>query len=360
MGRLDPLRGLLTCLTGELPERADWQGIIALANRTLCSPMLASRLRRSGHYPALPDDVRLFLDEMRTRNEERNRRLLIQLDGACAALEAVGVSPLLLKGTAWLASTPPEQRGERMLVDLDLMVAPANHRATIERLASLGYRLQTPMIRPDVPVVLWRPEDAATIDLHSEYGSTNTVLCSADKLAQTAVPVALPHSRPLLPSPILQVAILLLHDQLKGRDYLRGRIDLRHLLDIQSLARNFGEKEWSALGALFTGGYARNAMKTQLLTARNLLGLNMPDDLVRGMRPALQYRRRMIQARWPGMALPLTLLALLDPCYLEARHSWKSAQLSSASSSGSPASRRWLPRRASLKRLLFVREPGKV
>lgn len=360
MGGLDPLHDLLACLRGELPERPDWQRIIALANRTLCSPMISARLQDAGHFPSLPVDVRLFLEEMQARNGERNRRLLLQLDEAAASLEAMAVRPLLLKGTAWLASAAPEWRGERMLADLDLMISPTDQRAAIDRLTGLGYRLQTPVMRPDVPVVLWRPEDAATIDLHCEYGGTTTIQCRAEDVMRGARSVILPHSQPLLPSPVFQVAILLLHDQLKGRDYLRGRIDLRHLLDIQSLACDFSDKDWDDLEALFNGGYARNAVKTQLLTARKLLGLKVPDRLVKGIRPALQYRRRMIQARWPAMALPLTLLSLLDPCYLEARRSWKSTQFSSTPTNGTRSSRRWLPRRASLKRLLLVREPGKV
>lgn len=352
----DPLYGLLACLRGELPERADWHNIITLANRTLCSPMIAARLRDSGRFASLTSDVRLFLEEMLARNEERNRRLLLQLDEATATLETIGVRPLLLKGTAWLAGAVPERRGERMLADLDLMICPSDHRATIDRLTRLGYRLHAPVLRPDVPVVLWRPEDVATIDLHCEYGGATTMQCRAEELMHDARPVALPHSRPLLPSPIFQVAILLLHDQLKGRDYLRGRIDLRHLLDIQSLAGDFDDRQWDDLEALFTGRYARNAVKTQLLTAHKLLGLNVPRRIIRGTLPALQYRRRMIQARWPMLALPLTLLSLLDPCYLEARHGWKSRLALPAAH----PSRRWLPRRASLKRLLFVREPGKV
>lgn len=360
MGRLEPLRGLLACLRGELPERPNWSNIIALANRTLCSPMVAIRLLEAGRFPDLPEDLRIFLQEILTRNERRNRQLLKQLGEAAASLGEIGVRPVLLKGTAWLARANEQERGARMLADLDLIVPPAHFQAAIEQLGRLGYRLDAPVPRPNVPAVLSRPQDAATIDLHSEYGGATTLLCRFKDLARHGAPVALPGSTALLPSRIFQVAILLLHDQLKGRDYLRGRIDLRHLIDIHSLATGFDDRQWDELERLFTDGYARVAVRTQLLTARKLLGLEVPDRLVSGLRPRLQYRRRMIQARWPATALPLTLLSLLDPCYLDARRAWRNADVSTMEPTDNPQPAQFLPRRTSIMRLLLRRELGKV
>ena len=354
VGRLDPLRGLLACLRGELPARADWTGIITLANKTLCSPTVAVRLSDAGRLADLPADVRLFLDEMERRNAERNCRLLVQLDEAAAVMNAQGVSPILLKGTAWLAQSPPQQRSARMLADVDLMVEADRFGAAIEQLRSIGYRLETPDLPPGVPAVLSRPQDAATIDLHSEYGSPSTLFYRHADLASAAREVKLPGSTVLLPSPVACTAILLLHDQLKGRDYLRGRIDLRHLLDMQSYTVQFGERDWRELDRLFSSAYARNAMRTQLLTARKLLGMEAPRAVTRGVRARLQYGRRLIQLRWPGTAPLLTLMSLLDPCYLAARRASRRTGRDGATDEAG------LPRRGSLERLFIRNELGKI
>ena len=354
MAQPDPLHGLLACLRGEVPDRADWAAIIALANKTLCSPMVAARLADAGRLADLPADVRAFLDEMLARNGERNQRLLAQLGEATAQLDGAGVPSVLLKGAAWLARAAPADRPARMLADLDLMVAPDQFFAAIDRLGAIGYQLEAPAQRPDVPAVLWRTQDAATIDLHSDYGSPTTLFYRHEDLARDAVAVDLPGGGALLPSPVACVAILLLHDQLKGRDYLRGRIDLRHLLDIGSFAAGFGEDDWAALERLFASGYARQAMRTQLLTARELLGMAVPDRLVRGLRPRLQYGRRRLQRRWPGLTPLLTLLSLLDPAYLAAR---RAARRTSARGEAAGTG---LPRRDSLFRLFLRHELGKI
>ena len=359
MNRIDHLQGLLACLDGDLPQHDDWIDIIELANHSLCTPLVAGRLQAAGRLPALPPDLQRFLQEIHVRNRERNRRLLLQLDEAAAIMNAVGVEPVLLKGTAWLAAAKVEHRADRLLTDLDLMVPPAGFHDVVDELVRAGFRLEAPEIRTDVPVVLLRPEDAGTIDLHSEYGGATTLRFRHTDMTAGGTRCRLPGSVAYLPSAVASMAILLLHDQLKGRDYLRGRIDLRHMLDMQSLAAEFGPADWESLDRLFPPGYARAAVRTQLLTAQKLLGLQVPDHMIRDIRAKLQFWRRMIQVRWPASALMLTILSLLDPQYLAARRRWRRAK--GGSSSGRRMSgRAWLPRRASVARLLSWREVGKI
>ena len=356
MARLDHLHGLLACLQGQIPADPDWPCIIALANKTLCSPAMAAGLIDGGNFIRLPDDVQVFLQEIITRNGERNRRLMDQLDEAAAVMNAAGVRPVLMKGTMWLAHVMPHRRNARLLADLDLMVPGEHFFAVIDELSGIGYSLDSPPDRTDVPVVLSRKQDAATIDLHTEYGSAAALFCSYDDLAGNARVVDLSSGTVLLPSAASSIAVLLLHDQLKGRDYLRGRIDLRHLLDIQGFAEKLGDRGWAELEALFTRPYARQAMRTQLLTASKLLRMKVPRQLVRGVRARLQYCRRLIQLRWPRSAPALTLLSMLDPAYLGARRAFRRSEPWLA-----PDERgRLLPRRRSVERLLIRNELGKI
>ncbi len=355
VARLDHLDGLLRCLRGQLPAHADWSRIIGLANKTLCTPAVAARLRDAGLFPGLPADVGTFFSEMERRNGQRNDRLMAQLDETAAVMNAAGVSPVLLKGTAWLVHAPPERRAARMLADIDLMVPADRFQSMIDQLRGIGYHLETTDLEPGVPAVLSRPQDAATIDLHSEYGGINTLFYRFDDLAKDAVLLDLKGGIISLPSPVACTAILLLHDQLKGRDYLRGRIDLRHLLDIQFFASKFTCADWDELNRLFHSGYARNAMRTQLLTAAKLLDMDVPRAVQRGMCARLQYYRRLVQLRWPGLAPALTFLSLLDPSYLLARHAARRTGRDGISKGAIG-----LPRRESLERLFIRNEPGKI
>lgn len=359
MRRIEAFRSLLACLRGDVPSTDDWTDILALANQTLCSPTVATRLAAADRLAGLPEDVRLFLSAMRERSEQRNRRLRAQLAEAVAALNAAAIRPLLLKGTAWLAGAAEPELGARILADLDLMVAPEARSTAVAQLVGAGYSVSDFDAGGEAAVVLSRFEDAATIDLHS--GFEDPALNGAHhEIAQAARTLKLGSAEALLPIPTHQIAILVQHDQLKGRDYLRGKIDLRHLLDIELLVGDGTGVDWNRLDRLFATDYARHAFRAQLLAGRELLGIVVPDDACSGARAALQHRRRMVQLRWPVAALPLTLLSLLDPAYLRARRHYKSAEVSRSGNGARPVNGSGLPRRASLRRLFESRQLGKL
>lgn len=358
MSRLDDLQALLACLRGELPAGDRWTSIIEMANNSLCTPLVARRFKETRRFSSLPADVQSFLEEIQSRNAERNRRLYGQLDEAAKLLNARDLQPVLLKGTAWLASAEPERRSDRLLADLDMMVPAERVDEAVDQLAGAGYRPLEPADHQGGPVVLFRPTDAATIDLHTDYGSATTLHYRHGDLVADGILSHLGEGAVYVPSAVSGVAILLLHDQLKGRDYLRGRIDLRHLLDIQSLAAGFDMAAWQKLDGLFAAGYARSAARTQLLTAKRLLGVPVPAAMVGTLRAKLQFKRRMLQIRWPASALSMTLLSLLDPQYLLARRTWRSAT-GLAGGRGAGALK-WFPRRMSVERLLSWKEVGKI
>ena len=117
-----------------------------------------------------------------------------------------------------------------------------------------------------------------------------------------------------MPSPTLQAAILIAHDQLQERDYWRGLIDLRHLVDLRSILAQSGPLDGATLSALFESNRARRALLTQLETLRRLF----PSTGAFGVEPTLwvrtQYNRRLLQIDRDSVAHLLTTLTLLiDP-----------------------------------------------
>lgn len=309
-----PLKTLAGCIAGKIVEGVDWDAVIAAANRTLTTGTMAERLLELTDGIKLPDDVRIFLTEIRNRAIERNRRLLAQLEEAVAQLSRFDVQPLLIKGAALLCQKEAGPFQARLLSDLDLMIPPSSFSAAVRALRDIGYAFREPEPHSSsLPVVLYRPQDAGTIDLHRrlkcDYPSP-----SFDLLLQGARSIPLGEVTAWLPSPTMQSLILILHDQLQERDYWRGLVDLRHLFDIDSLAKSPPGLDWRQLAALFPPGYPQSALRTQLLTLSKLLETAIPADLYRGWRPALQYRRRMLQSKWPALMRPATMLSLLlDP-----------------------------------------------
>jgi hypothetical protein len=313
MRRRRAIRTLGGLLCGQRPEHCPWDDVIAVANESLTTATLATRLIRQGHD--LPEEVAIFLESVVARNDERNRRLKSQLTEAAEALNRAGIRPLLMKGTAILA-LPQGGDGSRMISDLDIMVPPVDTSRSVDSLIEIGYEIQSRPSDPSIPIVLSRPCDPGPIDLHCRARAQHAHHQFQD-LATAATPVSLGAGTALLPSPTLQIMILVLHDQFQDGDYLRGLIDLRHLLDIKLLANSPQTIDWPLLETLFSKRFERHALRTQLLTARNLLGLQVPAKFYGGVVPRLQYERRLVQADWPWLMIPLTLFTILA----EARYS---------------------------------------
>jgi hypothetical protein len=349
------LLALASCLNGDPPSGVDWDDIIALANEslTVSSLALATRALRN-----VPQDVREYLSLIYERNAERNRRLLAQLTEAVHCLNRVGVEPVVMKGAAILLAQAEGEIGGRILTDLDILVRPADIAACIGALQGIGYEIRfgagswpgNPKFH--LPVVLERPADVGSIDLQCRPKGPAS-FSDIEWLYRRSQQLALEGGRVHVPSPFAQIVFLILHDQFQDGDYWRGLIDLRHLLDIAKLARS-NHIEWEVLRALFTAGYERNAVDTQILTAHALFDLDDVAELSLGKLAHLQLARRRLQVGKDFLVVPFTLLTLLS----EIVHysSWDRY-------GGEPHASRWLEARRrvrELRRIFRLKPPGKV
>ena len=94
--------------------------VLELANNTLTTPFLIDLVERADQ--SVPEDVKAFVRNIYRRNGLRNDRLKAQLEEAVTALNERDVIPVLLKGSAILATAAPERRATRIMADLDILV----------------------------------------------------------------------------------------------------------------------------------------------------------------------------------------------------------------------------------------------
>ncbi|MFN3511763.1 MAG: nucleotidyltransferase family protein [Phenylobacterium sp.] len=301
-------------MQGRLPPDVDWLALIKLANDALMTPAVAGALLPAA---ALPDDVRAFLADVRARNAARNARLADQLTEAVGVLNRAGVEPVLLKGAALWAGRSPDEPFDRLLADLDLLVAPHEAARARAALTLHGYSVMAEKDGADVHAVaeLARPQDAAAIDLHQRAPGPPGLAQPRDFSARCRrVNWAGVSAR--VPDPAFQVFLTILHDLFHDGDFWRGAFDLRHLHDVAVLAGRPEGVDWEALHDLAGTRLARHAVAAQLLAARRLFGARIPAERVETPRARLQHARRLAQLRWPQLRTPLAFGGLL----LEAPH----------------------------------------
>jgi hypothetical protein len=294
-----------------VPPQADWMAILDLSNRSLVTAQLCAALLRSRDQLSVPEDVRVFLSEVRTRNRERNRRLILQFNDALRALNSAGIEPALLKGIA-LRATHREAEFDRILGDVDLLVRPSEVERAIDVLQEAGLTLTARYPGNDVHVVaeFGRPDDVGLIDLHQRPPGPPG-FAEIDNLDSHCVAIASDGLRASCPHPAVQIFFLMLHDQFHDGDYWRGGLDLRHLMDIAQLSQRHAV-DWDLLERLCRTRLVRHALGTQLIAARRFAGAEIPERFMARSWTRVQHWRHMLQFSYPMMTLPLAVIGVIS------------------------------------------------
>ena len=351
------LTALCSCLRGEMPRNVDWVSLIGLANDTLTTPGLMSFVDHFQHE--IPPHVRNYVRELSVRNQKRNQRLFNQLSDALRALNGVGVTPVLLKGTAKLATAESAADVAKLISDLDIMIASEEAQIALEALSAIGYRVfcQAPNDAGKWYVDLERDGDVGMIDLHQRLPGHDYFYRSLGNIRQHCSLTSSRIGSAYVPLPIYQALILIVHDQFQDSDYWTGNIDLRHLIDLCELASS-AELDWNLLSAMSASKLYRNALETQLVALHSLFDVDVPRELRTRLIPRLQFRRRLIQSRIPLLRSALLATALLD--YKNYRGEVGAEERTKKTS----RPQRWsLPKMDNLRHLLDLsaeKRPGKV
>jgi hypothetical protein len=308
--RLEALNSLTACLRGEIPAAIDWHATIVMANESLTTTNLAANVLGAELGPSLPDDVETFLKEILSRNGKRNQLLLTQMKESIKALNAVGITPMLLKGSAILAAQPTIENAWRMVSDIDLLVSKEELASAMNCMRSIGYSLFDQDGSPASTVTLARSSDVGMLDIHTKTRGP-AALRADDLLRNTSTNSTMGSAKMLLPSPTFQLLHFVLHDQFYGRDFWRGSLDLRHLCDMARIISRH-DIDWIFLEQLFLSRAPAAKLSSQLVQLNRLLDVRVPEIFLSNLAGRLQYRRILAQMQYPALRKPLTMMAVLS------------------------------------------------
>jgi hypothetical protein len=286
------------------PTAADWRQLIAIGTQWHVATAVHPALARAGLLDRVPGDVAEYLDALTQLNRERNEALLAELADVARRLNAAGLVPRVLKGAALLVDGVYADPGERLMVDLDLLV----ERAALERarrvLVAAGYRARGPGPSPHHLAPLAHPRRRGVIELHWQQvpsGRGHDVL--AGVAGQDAAPwrrVAFRGAELAVPSPTLAAAHRVVHDLVHDRGYWRGWTSLRGMLDVRRLAGADGAAvDVERLAAAFAAaGLGRQWRAYADALHRHFPGLPAPSFDI-GAR--LWHLRFLAHQQWPGL-----------------------------------------------------------
>lgn len=280
----------------DLSESAiDWMASIKRANAELCAPALTTALMETGEHPALPGEVAAYLDHILESNEKQNEAVRTQCLMLGDVLANAGIEAVLLKGACWLFEDGPG-RSDRMLRDVDFLVAPEQAAATNYALRRAGY-YDAPIMAEDGhihPAPLMCAGQPGTIEPHIEP-TTRIAMLPGHEMRRDSTPVA---QGLRLPSRPHRIVHNVLHAQLVNGDLAGGMISFRDTLDLARLIEP-GDLDWDHIaGQARERGYF-DALSAALHKAGLFCGSKVPDPFANDAAGSRHARRCLWQARHP-------------------------------------------------------------
>ena len=269
-------------LGGAPPDPAagiDWMLVVEASSYHYVTPALAWCVRERSD---LPPEVRDYLDAALSLNARRNEHLTEALARIAAALNAIDIEPVLLKGAARLVDGVYPAAKLRFLGDLDVLIPAERAQEAAAVLKRMGFdAIENPgwtEAHHHLPMLRER-DTGACVELHTELSSApNDAIVPAAWFRMNTRPLQLQGgARVCLPDATRTVAHNIVHDQLNHENYRLGKLQLRQLLDLAMLRAGHEDAiDWTELDHRF-GGIGRGpVLATYLQFAEVLLGQAAP------------------------------------------------------------------------------------
>lgn len=120
-------------------NEVDWDSVVKVSTEHYVFPALYCNLKRKDLLSHLPQDLVEYMQHIATLNKERNLQIKKQALEINNLLKAEQISPIFLKGAAFLLQDFYQDIEERMIGDIDFIVSEKEYEKAITVLKKSGY-----------------------------------------------------------------------------------------------------------------------------------------------------------------------------------------------------------------------------
>ena len=124
---------------GIIQNGVNWELFVAFSTGHYVLPALYINLKYANLLHLIPKDLVLFMEDIASQNNVRNVRLHSEVLDLNTLLNANNIQAIFLKGSAHMCLNLYSDYAERMIGDIDILVAPNEMLRVAEILKSAGY-----------------------------------------------------------------------------------------------------------------------------------------------------------------------------------------------------------------------------
>lgn len=221
-----------------------WGQLIPLAELHRVTAVLSESVRETRQDQLMPREALAFLDAVHELNLDRNRALEAQCLHVLQILQDADVPAVPLKGLAYqLMGLFACKPGQRMTVDIDILVPTAEAKRAQEALLSVGYTELPAHDTPahdyhNLPRLKSDPDrhGPGSIEVHFRVGGDEVdALLPAECVMERARPIGVGDQTILIPDPVDLLDHAVIHSGISHGYASRRTLRLRDAVDITKL-----------------------------------------------------------------------------------------------------------------------------
>lgn len=236
-------------LKGELntPDY-NWDAIVTEGSKQLMLPAIFCRLKTKQLCSHLPEELYIYLEELTNINRNRNHSILEQIHEISALLTKHNINHVFLKGAALLAMDVYTDIAERMVGDIDILVAPDQIKLAFQLIKASGYSKTKGFNYETIGFRhldrLINSNKLAAIELHDNLFNANKryLISTEDVLTSKSTPKTVS-----LPSPTHMIEHIVLASQVNDHQFFHKSISFKTIYDYLLIFNSINEQNHTPL-----------------------------------------------------------------------------------------------------------------
>jgi len=258
---------------GVLVTEIDWEEIDHLARHSHVTVALWMRLRNDPLLEKMPDNM--VIDLRRTFHESVRRNWLLksQFTNITMCLNRSGLTPVMLKGAAYLFDAPTANIASRYMHDLDFMAADAE--ACHSCLVNAGFEQFEKATSSSHHHLAGLKDKISGLEVEVHRRPFKTADAAMRELFLTeAVHLETKNASMMLPSRACRIVSNVIHAQLSDNSFAKGLFNPRYLLEFAEYAQAWPKADWELAEAAMRGNNLAYGNFRYLV--RELMGIQPP------------------------------------------------------------------------------------
>ena len=228
-------------------SQVDWQHFVSLCSNHLVLPIIYLKFKDHGILEHLPAELSEHLQQIHALNVTRNNQIIKQIREIVKVLNQNNIHPVFLKGAAHLLDDIYSDPGERILGDIDFLVAEQDYFPAAEAMKEQGYEFVDDANLREYHDIssqkhyprLYHPEFIASIEIHRTPSDEKYVRWfNTETIDQDKKEVAI-LSGCYVPADQKKIIHNFVHSQLSNEGNLYGHLSLREVYDLYLLSKRF-------------------------------------------------------------------------------------------------------------------------